>query len=48
MIGLLGFCNPNFILLDFKGGEVFKFFPDLYPAKAPIDNLSERNPTNFY
>jgi hypothetical protein len=48
MMGLLAFCNPNFILLDFKGGEMFKFFLILYPAKAPIDNLSEWNPNSFY
>ena len=28
MMGLLAFCNPNFILLDFKGGEMFKSFLD--------------------
>ena len=35
MMGLLGFCNPNFILLDFKGGEMFKSILDFLSGQGP-------------
>ena len=35
MIGLLGFCNPNFILLDFKGREMFKSILDFLSGQGP-------------
>jgi len=47
MMGLPGICNPNFILLDFQGGEMFKFLLILYPVSTLIYNLPERNQAKF-
>jgi hypothetical protein len=35
MMGLPGFCNPNLILLDFQGREMFKFSLDFMSGKCP-------------
>lgn len=35
MLGLRCFCNLNFILLDFQGGEMFKFSLDFSSGHGP-------------